>query len=38
MAAELIIAPEAEQDLAETYTWYEGVGGPAGVRSLIDAP
>ncbi len=24
MAAELIIAPEAEQDLAETYAWYEG--------------
>jgi len=24
MAAELIIAPEAEQDLAEAYAWYEG--------------
>lgn len=24
MAAELILAPEAEQDLAEAYTWYEG--------------
>jgi len=24
MAAELISAPEAEQDLAEAYTWYEG--------------
>lgn len=23
MAAELIIAPEVEQDLAEAYTWYE---------------
>jgi hypothetical protein len=23
MAAELIIAPEAEQDLAEAYAWYE---------------
>jgi hypothetical protein len=24
MAADLIIAPEAEQDLAEAYLWYEG--------------
>lgn len=24
MAAELIVAPEAEQDLAEAYGWYEG--------------
>ncbi len=24
MSAELIFAPEAEQDLAEGYTWYEG--------------
>jgi plasmid stabilization system protein ParE len=24
MAAELIIAPEAEQDIAEAYAWYEG--------------
>ena len=24
MASELIIAPEAEQDLAEAYAWYEG--------------
>ena len=24
MLAELIIAPEVEQDLAEGYTWYEG--------------
>src|SRR5260221_14024725 len=23
MAAELIVAPEAEQDLVEAYTWYE---------------
>ena len=23
MAAELIIAPEAEQDLADAYAWYE---------------
>jgi plasmid stabilization system protein ParE len=23
MAAELIVAPEAEQDLAEAYAWYE---------------
>lgn len=24
MAAELIIAPEAEQDITEAYAWYEG--------------
>lgn len=24
MAAELILAPEAEQDIAEAYSWYEG--------------
>jgi plasmid stabilization system protein ParE len=24
MAAELIVAPEAEQDVAEAYLWYEG--------------
>lgn len=24
MAAELVIAPEAARDIAETYTWYEG--------------
>jgi plasmid stabilization system protein ParE len=24
MAAEFIIAPEAEQDIAEAYAWYEG--------------
>ncbi len=24
MAAELILAPEAEQDIAEAYAWYEG--------------
>jgi hypothetical protein len=24
MAAELIVAPEAEQDIAEAYEWYEG--------------
>ena len=24
MDAELIFAPEAEQDLAEAYNWYEG--------------
>jgi plasmid stabilization system protein ParE len=24
MAAELILAPEVEQDLAEAYAWYEG--------------
>jgi hypothetical protein len=26
MAAELIIAPEAEQGIAEAYAWYEGRG------------
>ena len=29
MAAELIIAPEAEQDLAEAYAWYECENGDA---------
>ena len=24
MAAEVILAPEAEQDIAEAYAWYEG--------------
>ena len=24
MAADLVIAPEAEQDIAEAYAWYEG--------------
>jgi plasmid stabilization system protein ParE len=24
MAAELVFAPEAEQDIAEAYVWYEG--------------
>ena len=24
MAAGLIVAPEAEQDIAEAYAWYEG--------------
>jgi len=24
MAAELVLAPEAEQDVAEAYAWYEG--------------
>jgi plasmid stabilization system protein ParE len=24
MAAELVVAPEAEQDVAEAYAWYEG--------------
>jgi hypothetical protein len=24
MAAKLVIAPEAEQDIAEAYSWYEG--------------
>jgi hypothetical protein len=24
MAVELIFAPEAEQDIAEAYAWYEG--------------
>jgi hypothetical protein len=32
MAAKLIIAPQTEQDIAETYAWYES-GGPAWVKS-----
>src|ERR1700740_1575253 len=39
MAAELILAPEAEQDLAEAYGWYESqrVGLGEGFLSRIDA-
>jgi len=39
MADELIIAPEAEQDLAEAYAWYEGrrIGLGEEVLSCIDA-
>jgi len=33
MAAELIIAPEVEQDLAEAYAWYEGAAG--GLRRRV---
>jgi hypothetical protein len=33
MAAEFIIAPEAEQDFAEAYIWYEGRLG-RGVSEL----
>ena len=32
MAADLIFAPEAEQDVAEAYAWYEG-RRPAWVRT-----
>jgi plasmid stabilization system protein ParE len=39
MAAELIIAPEAEQDIAEAYAWYEGrrVGQGEEFLSCVDA-
>jgi plasmid stabilization system protein ParE len=39
MAAELVIAPEAEQDIAEAYAWYEGrrVGLGEEFLSSIDA-
>lgn len=39
MAAELIIAPEAEQDLAEAYGWYEDrrVGLGEEFLSCVDA-
>lgn len=39
MAAELIIASEAEQDLAETYAWYEGrrTGLGEELLSCVDA-
>ncbi|HEV3260957.1 MAG TPA: type II toxin-antitoxin system RelE/ParE family toxin [Gemmataceae bacterium] len=39
MAAELIIAPEAEQDVAEAYTWYEGQRAGLGEEflSCVDA-
>jgi hypothetical protein len=39
MAAELIIAPEVEQDLAEAYAWYEArrVGLGEEFLSCVDA-
>jgi len=39
MAAELIIAPEVEQDLAEAYAWYEArrVGLGEECLSSVDA-
>jgi hypothetical protein len=39
MAAELIIAPEAEQDLAQAYAWYEGrrIGLGEDFLSCVDA-
>jgi len=39
MAAELIIAPETEQDIAEAYAWYEGrrTGLGEELLSCIDA-
>ena len=39
MAAELVIAPEAEQDIAEAYAWYEGrrVGLGEEFLSSVDA-
>ncbi len=39
MAAELIMAPEAEQDIAEAYGWYEGRRAGLGEEFLgcVDA-
>jgi hypothetical protein len=39
MVIELIIAPEAEQDLAEAYAWYEGQRSGLGEEflSCVDA-
>ncbi len=39
MAAELIVAPEAEQDLAEAYAWYESrrVGLGEEFMTRVDA-
>ncbi len=39
MAAELILAPEAEQDVAEAYAWYEGRRAGLGedFLSCVDA-
>lgn len=39
MAAELILAPEAEQDIAEAYGWYEGrrLGLGEDFLSCVDA-
>jgi plasmid stabilization system protein ParE len=39
MAAELVIAPEAEQDLAEAYGWYvrQRVGLGEDLLSCVDA-
>ena len=39
MAADLIIVPEAEQDIAEAYAWYEGnrVGLGEEFFSCVDA-
>ncbi len=34
MAAELVIAPEAEEDIAEAYAWYEGKKEGLGERFL----
>jgi hypothetical protein len=35
MAVELILAPEAEQDIAETYIWYEGRRPGLGRNSSV---
>jgi plasmid stabilization system protein ParE len=39
MAAELVIAPEAEQDVADAYAWYEGRRSGLGEEflSCVDA-
>ncbi len=39
MAAKLIVAPEAEQDVAEAHAWYEGrrIGLGEEFLSCVDA-
>ena len=39
MAAKLVIAPEAQQDIAEAYSWYEGRRAGLGEEflSAVDA-
>src|SRR5215813_2123021 len=39
MAADLILAPEAEQDIADAYAWYEiqGIGLGERILSYVDA-
>lgn len=35
MAAELVVAPEAEQDIADAYAWYEERRPGLGVARLF---